>query len=214
MFVKLYVSKQNKMQVKIGIIDSYISKETLDSMNIININYTSCNSQINNNHGKVTLNLIQNECKYNQIYYASVLDENNMSSIEKVSLAIEWCVENKVDIICMSFATITDDIRLRKSIKKALNNNITIVAACMNLSNAKCYPAMYENVISVSEGLNKKATIVMKNRKFRVKIDGKVIEKTGTSFSNAYICGCIAGELSKGNNDVNEIINKIKRQNE
>lgn len=113
----------------------------------------------------------------------------------------------------MSFATITDDNLLRKTIENAIDNNIIITASCINLSNVDCYPAMYENVISVSEGTNKNATIIMKNKKFLVKIDGKIIEKTGTSVSNAYICGYVAKELSKCNNDVKEIVNKIKKQN-
>lgn len=211
--INLFNRTQPKTAVKVGIIDSYIPEETLDLMNITNINYTANSGETNNNHGKVTLKLIQNECKYSEIYYASVLDEDNTSSIENVISAIDWCIENKVDIICMSFATFTDDNLLRQFIKKAIDNNIIITASCINLSNNDCYPAMYDNVISVSEGLNKNATIIMKNKKFRVKVDGKVIERTGTSVSNAYICGRIARELSKENSDIKEIVSKIRKQN-
>lgn len=109
----------SKKTVKIGIIDSYIPKETLDSMSITNINYTTNSGETNNNHGKVTLEMIQNECRCTNIYYSSVLDEENTSSIENVVSAIEWCISNKVDIICMSFATLTDDNLLKNAIKKA-----------------------------------------------------------------------------------------------
>ena len=182
----------------------------LNSMDITNINYTINKNETNNNHGKVTLRLIQNECKQSEIYYASVLDEENTSSIKNITSAIEWCTKNKVDIICMSFATTTDDEALRNSIAKAIDNNIIVTASCINLSNVNCYPAMYGNVISVSEGMNKNATIIMKNKKFRVKVDGEMVEKTGTSVSNAYICGYISKELSEGNNDVEEIVKQIK----
>ncbi|MBR2787131.1 MAG: hypothetical protein IKD76_06570 [Clostridia bacterium] len=201
---------KNRYIVKIGIIDAYIPEETLDKMGIISINYTNNNDKNNyNEHGEVTLNIIKNECKSNNIFYASVLNNNNTSSIENVVSAIEWCISNKVDIICMSFATPIDNIHLKNAIQQAKDAHIIITASCINLSDIDCYPAMYKNVISVSEGMNKNATIKMKNRKMKVKINGKIIEKQGTSISNAYVCGYIANQISQGNRKVEKILKKL-----
>ncbi len=204
--------QKQRAVVKIGVIDSYIPKETLESMNILNTNYTGSNSHTSNNHGKVTLKIIQDECKNSKIYYASVLNEENTSPIEDVVSAIEWCIDNKVDVICMSFATFTDDELLKSIVEKAISNNIIITASCVNFSNADCYPAMYNGVISVSEGFNKNATIIMKKKSLLVEIDGENIEGKGTSALNAYACGCIAKEISRGNNDLGKVIDKIVKK--
>lgn len=210
-FLFSWSASRERKTVKIGIIDSYIQTQTLESMNITHVNYTNINKQTSNIHEKVTLKIIQSKCKNSEIYYASVLDENNTSSIENIVSALNWCIENKVDVICMSFATLTDDSLLKDAINKALSKNIIITASCINLSDKKYYPAMYDGVISVSEGLNKNATIIMKNKKISVMIDGKKLQKTGTSVSNAYVCGYISDEISKGNEDIKGIIKNISK---
>ena len=81
-FLFSWSASRERKTVKIGIIDSYIQTQTLESMNITHVNYTNINKQTSNIHGKVTLKIIQSKCKNSEIYYASVLDENNTSSIE------------------------------------------------------------------------------------------------------------------------------------
>ncbi|MBR2785942.1 MAG: hypothetical protein IKD76_00295 [Clostridia bacterium] len=49
----------------------------------------------------------------------------------------------------------------------------------------------------------------MKNKGFFVEIDGEKIEGKGTSALNAYVCGCIAKEISMGNNNLEKVIDKI-----
>lgn len=203
------IQMTQKKVIKIGIIDSYISKETLESHNITSINYTNNCKETDNLHGRITLNIVQKECKHGEIYYASVLDKDNTSSIDNIISAIDWCIEKDVDIICMSFATATDNSMLKKSVENATRKGIIITSSCFNMSNVDCYPAMYKNVISVSEGMNKNATIIIKNKKYKIELDGKNYEKTGTSITNAYVCGYIANELSKGKISLNEVIKKL-----
>lgn len=196
---------------KVGVIDSYIPKDVLDKRGITSINLTQNYKENVNNHGKVTLKLIQDECKYEEFYYASVLDEENTASVKNVISAIEWCINQNVDIICMSFATFDDDPKLEAIINKAVENDIIIVAACVNFSNIDCYPAMYKNVISVSEGSNPNATVTIKNKVFKINIDGVNLEKRGTSVLTAYVTGCISREISKENYNIDKVIERVKK---
>lgn len=206
----IVIKNSNKEKVKIGIIDSYISSETLKDFKIKeDINFTNCTNDTKNNHGKAIIKIIKNQCKQSDIYYASVLDEKNSSLIENVIQAIDWCIEQNVNIICMSFATPINNLNLEKSIEVATQKGIIITSACINLSSVDCYPAMYENVISVSEGANPKADIIKKNEAFYIQNNGKKEKKIGTSFSNAYVCGEIAKEFMKDNFDLEEIVKKL-----
>lgn len=196
--------------VKIGVIDSYISESSLQKMNIKHsINYTECSDESKNNHGEVTLQIIRQECKNCEFFYASVLNEKNKTSIDKIVSAVNWCIKEDVDIICMCLATTENNELLEKIIEEATERGVIIVSSCINLSSIDCYPAMYKDVISVSEGANLNATIIIRNRSFKVKENGRKSNKTGTSVLSAYVCGCIAKEKYKGNNDLNSIINNI-----
>ena len=109
----------------------------------------------------------------------------------------------------MSLSTVENNELLESTIENAIEKGIIITASCINLSNVQCYPAMYKDVISVSEGANKNAIITIRNKKFEVKENGKNVNKTGTSVLTAYVCGYIAKEKYKGNNDLNYIISSI-----
>lgn len=192
-------NNENEKNVKVGIIDSCISTNIQNSYGISELNdITGIQTDNDITHGSMILSIIYENAPKSEIYYCSVLDENCIGEIAHISDAIDWCIENNVDIISMSFATITDNEQLRKSIKKAIDNNIIIVASCINLSDKTCYPAMYEGVISVSEGFNKKAKIILKGRSVEFEINGTKLEKKQVSFLTAYVCGMISKQLSKG----------------
>lgn len=196
------------MKIKIGVIDTSISEHTV---NKYSIKHTTdfVNEKIEDDytHGAIILNIISDNTRNYDIYYASALDCTETGEIEDVVSSIDWCIQNNVDIICMSFATLNNDSNLQEKVSKAIEAGITIVSACINHSEQVCYPAMYEGVISVSEGANPNATITIKDKKFYIKINGDVVEWNGCSALTAYVCGSIANELSNGKEDVFIIIN-------
>ena len=195
-------------QVKIGIIDSYIPANLLDNANISNISFIN-ETDFSNKHGENILNIITNQSKNAQIYYSCVLDKNNSGTIENIAKSIEWCIEHKVNIICMSFATLDDNAVLRDAILKAQNNHVIIISSCINYSDELCYPAMYDGVISVSEGANKNATILTSNNIVKLNTRGNTNYLKGNSYTCAYICGYISKEIEKGNDDLKKIIKKL-----
>lgn len=198
-------------KIKIGVIDTSISPETAKKIKINNMS-DFVNEEIEDDytHGAVMLNIINDNSKKHDIYYATALDSTLTGEIDNVILSVDWCIKNNVDIICMSFATLKDDANLQQKVREATDIGIIVVASCINYSDLKCYPAMYNGVISVSEGANSDASIIISDMRFKVKIDGDTIEWEGCSALTAYVCGNIANELSKGNKDVFEILKGIK----
>ena len=95
-----------------------------------------------------------------------------------------------------------DDKELKDKIEEAIDKEIIIVASCINSSELTCYPAMYDGVISVSDGINTNASISFDYEKME--------DYMSCSELTAYVCGRITNELSKGNNDVFEILKDIR----
>lgn len=185
--------------IKIGVIDSCISSKIQDEYNITEINdIVGVQTDNNITHGSMILSIIKQTVSNCEIVYCSVYDENCIGKIDAVVTAINWCIDNNVDIITMSFATLTDNEKVRESIKRAINNNIIITASCINLSDKTCYPAMYDGVISVSDGFNNQASVILKGKKVKFDIDGTELEKREVSFLTALVCGKIANQLSEG----------------
>lgn len=195
--------------VKIGIIDSCISKSMVQELDIEN--YYEISDAVTNNditHGSIITNIIKHEAKKCEIFYCSIYDESCIGKIDYVVSAITWCIENKVDIISMSFATLQDNPELRKVIEQAQEKGIVLIASCINLSNKICYPAMYKDVISVTDGFNQSATINLKGKVIKVKMCGETMTKSEASFLTAYACGLIAENLSHGAT-LDVILNKV-----
>ena len=198
-------------KIKIGVIDTSISKDTINKYGIKNsTDFVYEEIDDNFTHGAIVLNIIDENAKNYDIYYASALDSTQTGEIEDVVSSIDWCIQNNVDIICMSFATLSTDNTLQERISVAKEAGIIVVASCINYSDLTCYPAMCDGVISVSEGANPNATIIIEEKFFEIKIDNEVVEWNGCSALTAYVCGRIADELSNGKEDVFEIIENIK----
>lgn len=184
-----------KHRLKFGIIDSSISEDVTDRYKIQEKNsLLKENTQNDISHGEITLEIISNQVPTADIYYVEVLSESLKGDIENVVKGIEWCIEKKVDMICMSFATIKDDEELKNVVQRAIEAGIDVVAATVNYSDVACYPAMYDGVISVSVGFNKNATLIFENVPLKVKAGNKKLELKGTSVYTAYACGKIAKE--------------------
>lgn len=86
-----------------------------------------------------------------EIYDVKVLDNEGKGNIDHFIEAIEWCIEEQIDIINISFGFQTDNDELKQTIDKAISKGIIIVASAGNNYGMKTdYPAKYENVISIT----------------------------------------------------------------
>lgn len=193
LFSCYYVAEEENSSVKIGIIDSVLSEQVLSEYRPEKyIEISDYTTSINNVHGAYSLSIISNNTIDAEIIYISVLDENSIGQISDVAKAIDICISEHVDIICMAFSTLEDNNEVHDAIKMAYGNGIIVIAATINYSNVICYPAMYEEVISVSVGFNEKADIILKNNCLSVEILSEHFDLKGTSPYTAYVSAIIA----------------------
>ncbi|MCR5797915.1 MAG: S8 family peptidase [Eubacterium sp.] len=84
-----------------------------------------------------------------EIYSIRVLDDNNESPVSRVVEGINYAIEQKVDIINMSFGMDSSSVLLQEAVQKAEKAGILVVAAAGNTGDNVQYPAAYSDVISV-----------------------------------------------------------------
>lgn len=223
-----YDIKQYETPIKIAILDSGIneSHEALQGQITKKYNAIDKSSITNDNlgHGTQIASIIaakQNNVNgqgvnpYVEIYDVKVFDNAGGGQIEHVVDGFEWSIENKVDIINLSFGFKHDLPELKEIVDKAIENNIIIVASAGNNSGLGAdYPAYYENVISVGS-INNKFEISDFNSYGKIDIyapgeniivignDGESSIDNGASFATAYVTGVIS--TNKLLNDKNSI---------
>lgn len=120
------------------------------------------------------------------IYPVKVLDQYGVGDIEDVVKGIQWCIENDIDIINMSFAVSKDHKILKDKIQSALRAGIIIVASGKNSSGGLVgYPASYDRVISVS-AINQSLEIAETSPKGKVDFSAPGVDIVTTTYDGKY----------------------------
>ena len=86
------------------------------------------------------------------LYAVKVLDKDLKSPISRIIEGLDWCENNNIDVINLSFGTFDYSYALEKKIQELISKNIVVVAAAGNTYNQNkgmSYPAKYPGVISV-----------------------------------------------------------------
>lgn len=123
-----------------------------------------------------------------EIYAAKVLDEKNQAPVSRVIEGIYWAIENKVNIINMSFGLKNDSAALHKAVKDAYDAGMLLVAAAGNGENVE-YPAAYDEVIAVGS-VDTAGTVSEKSasgNELELAAPGEQICSTG-AFEGTLIC--------------------------
>ena len=104
-------------KLKVAIIDSgidlnnpYFNKYSVKSYTYENEDFIECfeDNTMGNPHGTQVASLILKECNHIDLISVKILNENNKSSLKKLIKAIEFCIEQKVNIINFSLGIVTD----------------------------------------------------------------------------------------------------------
>jgi len=84
------------------------------------------------------------------LYAIKALDAYGDGYVSDIVEGIEWCIENDIDIINMSFGMANDSLLLHEAVQNAYFADIVMVAAAGNNYGGSCeYPAAYSEVIGV-----------------------------------------------------------------
>ncbi|MBP3950317.1 S8 family serine peptidase [Bacillus suaedae] len=220
------IDKEIGKNVKVAILDSGINKmhEDLEGKIVGEYNAIEPNTPIvdefghgtaiagiitANSNDKGIVGVTQNV----ELYDVKVLDELGKGSVDNFIDGIEWCIENNIEVINVSFGLQSHNMELKKVIDKAISSGIIIIgAAGNNYGLTVDYPARYTDVISINslnEELKRSSTAA------RGKIDfispgvdilstdknGDYSLFTGTSFATAYATGVISTIIGRWEED-------------
>ena len=106
-----------------------------------------------NGHGTIVRNIIDKYLdKCDEVITLKILNKDLKGNSIALINAIQFCIENKIDLINISLGTINEKYKekLHRLIKKAIQNGIIVVAAEHN-DGLKSYPANFQQVIGVRE---------------------------------------------------------------
>ncbi|MGR6020492.1 S8 family peptidase [Bacillus paranthracis] len=212
---------QNK--IKVAILDNGIYKEHEDlkgkvvkEFNTINLNNPIIDET---GHGTAIAGIIAAEnnnlgilgvMPNIQLYDVKVLDKQGKGDVDHLIKGIRWCIEQRVNILNISFGLQSESPELKKAIDEAVDSGIIVVAAAGNTYGLGVdYPAKYENVISISS-VNKEFKRASSSAKGKIDFaapgvdilstnqDGGYSTYSGTSFATAFATGVIAALLAEG----------------
>lgn len=162
-----------------------------------------------------------------EIYSVKAFTKSGRGNVSDVIEALQWCVDNKVKVINMSFG-FKNSKALEKAIKEVYKRNIVLVAAAGNSggNNSVMYPAGYPEVIAVaaSNSNDKVAWFSSGGPQVDVMAPGAGILSTyknggyksmsGTSMACPHVAAACALILSKSNlnpKGVKEVLIKTAR---
>lgn len=126
------------------------------------------------------------------IYVLKSIEKNGLGKLSWVISAIYYAIEKKVDIISMSLGMSESSEKLRKAVKEAVNNGMSVVCAAGNNGDGNSndfeysYPASYDEVISVG-AVNKKGELAsFSNANLVIDVVAPGVEILSTYPNNKY----------------------------
>ncbi|MDN9011032.1 S8 family peptidase [Brevibacillus laterosporus] len=143
------------------------------------------------------------------LYDVQAFGADGTANISDIIAGINWAIEQKVDIINMSFGTSEDHPAFHQALRVASRNGIVLVASAGNNGGGLEYPAAYREVIAVG-AINQQAKLAefsARGRGMNTVAPGVGIKSTwlnkgyrtldGTSMAAAHISGLYALRLAQ-----------------
>lgn len=158
--------KQVTDKVKIAVLDSGMDKfsagRLAGSVNFVNPDEDGFGNDVTG-HGTAVQNVILSDGETTrsvlednevvELYSVKVLDENNQAPISRIIAALNWCVENEMNVVNMSFGTLAKSKILQDAVERADEAGVLMVAAAGNGGKADGstveYPAAYPQVLGI-----------------------------------------------------------------
>ncbi|MEJ5285319.1 MAG: S8 family serine peptidase [Brevinematia bacterium] len=214
---------KNYERLRIGIIDSgiNISSTKIDWKRIKLVEsfyFKDFNDETG--HGTAISYIIQERTPNDELYIIKVLGEQNSGKVEFIIDAIEWCINNNIDIINLSVAIY--DFKyyylLKQICNKAFSKGCIIVASTDNLGRISL-PAYLDSVIGVGQLISenddfiflphKQVKLYVKSNKIKtIDLKDNFITVNGASYATAIATSIIA-KFKKEVSNYDELTNLL-----
>ncbi len=206
-------------RVKVGVIDTGIDYHHPDLQRSISRGINLLNRSLppfdDNGHGTHIAGTIAAASRKNgilgvapraSIHPVKAFDYSGNAYVSDIIAGIDWCVQNRLDIINMSFGMKTFSKALEYAVLNAYQAGTIIVASSGNDGRKATvdYPARFQQVVSVGAVTRTNKIASFSNRGKRIDIyapgeriysawlHGKYNEMSGTSMATAHVSGVIA----------------------
>ncbi|MFS0837054.1 alpha/beta fold hydrolase [Paenibacillus sp. 1P03SA] len=154
------VPTENQKKIKIAILDTGIDANHEDLNISGSINFTDQSNHDENGHGTKVTGIINSQVNgYGlkglspsaEIYSAKIMDSVGKGTVSSAVSAIDWAIENNIQILNMSFGTARPSYALNEALNRARSHNILLISAAGNNgSKGAVFPANYPIVLSVA----------------------------------------------------------------
>ena len=210
--------KENPSQIRIAIVDSGIDAShsgvgeiaggvqiQIEGEVLFLDDHTDCAG-----HGTACAGIIRKKAPDAALYSVRIFNESLMADGRALIAAIQWCIDNEMDVVNLSLGT--TDVTFRKALqkvcRKAVDAGVILVAAQSN-DGRESYPAVFPEVIGVTGGAiheadgfyyleDQRIECVARGDEQRVCwLNGKHIMTGGNSFAAPHITGIVARLLNK-----------------
>ncbi|WP_310552123.1 S8 family peptidase [Paenibacillus glufosinatiresistens] len=152
--------KEEGKNIKVAVLDTGVSvHEDLKVAGGVNILDNTSSYLDDNGHGthvagtitaKNNLYGVVGAAPEVDLYAVKVLDSNGNGDYARIIQGIDWCIENKINIISMSFSGTSESDALHSEIQKAYSKGILLISSIGNTGNDNInYPSIYSEVLSV-----------------------------------------------------------------
>lgn len=229
------MQKENHTQSRVAIIDSGIDASHAGVGDVaggvriqmgeggevvVSDDYADCAG-----HGTACAGIIRKKAPDAALYGVRIFDDSLMADGQALIAAIQWCVDNAMDVVNLSLGTadVTFKRSLQAACRKAVEAGVILVAAESN-DGRESYPAVFPEVIGVTGGAihvrdgfyyrkGQSIECVARGDEQRVCwLNGKYIMTGGNSFAAPHIVGIVARLLKQHPNSSVQKIRLLLRE--